>query len=283
MDDAQDERYFDGCGCHVCNTLRKVLGANVEADHDARVRTPLLLTYAETAQLLGASEDAVRSLVKEGELRAVSVQTYSRRRIPRVEIDEYIGRLLTGQLRAWVEARRDLDQWGLRYMGDRRSYNYSGGRKMTRVVGWHLGDGKTPLCGKTPVGIWEVTTHHWAITRLCDDCEEVRQRRRLEKLEGQRRPPLKPAVIRPMLTVVSSSDGGETVRRAGWHLGDGKTTLCGITRDRWALPDRRPRVRACAVCQKVAGFGQPDKTRIGRVDGYGLATEGVEPRGFKSD
>jgi hypothetical protein len=48
-------------------------------------------------------------------------------------------------------------------------------------------------------------------------------------------------------------EGGESVRRAGWHLGDGKTTLCGITRERWSLPDRRPRAKPCGVCRKTAG------------------------------
>lgn len=107
----------DRCDCHVCTTLRNVLSANLDAPHDRRVISPLLLTNRQAAELLGIGEDAVRSLITEGELRAVTVQSYGRRRIPRVEIDEYIGRLLTGQLRAWLEARRDLDQWGLRYIG----------------------------------------------------------------------------------------------------------------------------------------------------------------------
>ncbi len=243
----------DRCDCHVCTTLRHVLSANLDVEHDRRTATPLLLTTAQAAELMGVTDDVVRQLIADGELRAVTIQTYGRRRIPRVEIDEYISRLLTGQLRAWVEARRDLDQWGLRYMGDRRRYETKRG-PVERTVGWHLGDGKTTLCGKPPVGRWEVTAHAWSWMRLCRECELTRDRIRLEKLEGRRRRPLQPREIRPMLTVVQPAVGPEVVRRKGWHLGDGKTTLCGLTRERWVLPERRPRVRGCGVCQKVAGL-----------------------------
>jgi hypothetical protein len=70
-----------------------------------------------------------------------------------------------------------------------------------------------------------------------------------------------------MLTVVTYDGGGEVTRRKGWHLGDGKTTLCGITRPKWALPERRPRTRGCAVCQKVAGLDEPvrDPGPVGAV------------------
>jgi len=220
------------CACHVCSTLRNVLSANLEVHHDRRVVTPLLLTFAQAAELIGISEGNVRSLVAEGELRAVTVHSYSKRRIPRVELDEYVSRLLTEQLRAWVEARRDLDQWGLRYMGDRRTYTDKNGRRMERTVSWHLGDAKTTLCGTAPVGRWEITSESYWISRLCRQCEAIRDRIRLEKLEGRRRPPLTPKVVRPMLTVVRHEGGGETIRRKGWHLGDGRTTLCGLKRDR---------------------------------------------------
>jgi hypothetical protein len=56
-----------------------------------------------------------------------------------------------------------------------------------------------------------------------------------------------------MLTVVGTATG-EVTRRAGWHLGDGQTTLCGLTLERWVYPKRRPKRRGCAVCQKVAGL-----------------------------
>ncbi len=108
------------CDCHVCNTLRTLLAANVEAEHDRRSPTPLLLTFKQAGALLGVSEATVRELGGDQELRAVTIQSYGRQRIPRAEIDDYVSRLLTGQLRAWVEARRDVEQWGLRYMGDRR-------------------------------------------------------------------------------------------------------------------------------------------------------------------
>jgi excisionase family DNA binding protein len=247
-----DDQTHDRCDCHVCSTLCNVLSANLDATHDHRVVTALLLSFGQAAELLGIGEAAVRSLVSQGEIRAVTVQTYGRQRIPRVEIDEYVARLLTGQLRAWVEARRDLEQWGLRYMGDHRMYTDKNGRRSDRTVAWHLGDGKTTLCGKEPGGKWEVTAQgHW-ISRLCRDCEAIRDRRRLEKLERRRRPPLAPKSIQPMLTVVLY-EGGESVRRVGWHLGDGRTTLCGITKDRWSLPVRRPRAKPCGVCQKTAG------------------------------
>jgi hypothetical protein len=52
-----------------------------------------------------------------------------------------------------------------------------------------------------------------------------------------------------MLTVVQHLGGSESTRRAGWHLGDGKTTL-GMTRDRWALPERRPRADPVASARR---------------------------------
>jgi excisionase family DNA binding protein len=186
MDQIDDEGTHDRCDCHVCATLRNVLSANLDAPHDRRVATTLLLTFAQAAEILGIGEAAVRAFVSGGEIRAVTVQTYGRQRIPRVEIDEYVARLLTGQLRAWVEARRDLEQWGLRYMGDKRTYTDRNGRRSDRTV--------------------------------------------------------------------------------AWHLGDGKTTLCGITKERWSLPDRRPRARPCGVCQKVAG-----------IEARGPAADGLPP------
>lgn len=246
------------CACHACATLRNVLSANLDANHDRRVVTPLLLTFAQAAELLGITEGNVRTLVTAGELRAVSVQSYGRRWIPRVELDEYVSRLLTGQLREWVEARRDLDQWGLRYMGDRRTYTDKNGRRMERTVSWHLGDAKTTLCATAPVGRWDITTQSFWISRLRRECEAIRDRIRLEKLKHRRRPPLTPRAVRPMLTEVQREGGRETVRRKGWHLGDGKATLCGLKRDRWELPDRRPRAQPCGVCQEAAGLdGEP--------------------------
>lgn len=243
-----EEETHERCDCHVCNTLRHLFAANVDVEHDRRSPTPLLLTFAQAAELLGVGEGTVRELVGEQELRAVTIQSYGRRRIPRAEIDDYISRLLDGQLRKWIEARRELEQWGLRYMGDRRSYTYKNGQQVERTSTWHLGDGKTTLCGTEARGRWEVVVHNWYGSRLCHECDAIRDRMRLEKLDRRRRPPLNPKQIKPMLTVVSYDGGGEITRRKGWHLGDGKTTLCGITRQKWSLPEKHPRVRGCAVC-----------------------------------
>jgi excisionase family DNA binding protein len=254
------EPSFDGCRCHVCNTLRNTLGANREADVHREVPSRLLLSFGEAAELLGISEGTVRSLVAEGEIRAVTIKSYGRRRVPRGELDDYVSRLITGQLRQWVDARRDLDQWGLRYMGDNRTYADKNGRKTSRTVGWHLGDGKTALCGKEPGGRWEVTTRFWSWQRICEACVAIRERIRVEKLEKRRRPPLVPARVCPMLTVVLYPDGGRSVRRKGWHLGDGKTTLCGLTREDWELPERRPRSAGCPTCQQRAGVAERPAT-----------------------
>lgn len=254
----RDAETHERCECHVCSTLRNLFAASVAAEHDRRSPTPLLLTFRQAAELLGVSEGTVRELVAEQELRAVTVQSYGRRRIPRAEIDDYISRLLTGQLRAWVEARRDVEQWGLRYMGDRRSYSYRSGQRVERTSSWHLGDGKTTLCGAEARGRWEVVLQAWYGSRLCRECEAIRDRMRLEKLERRRRPPLDPKQVKPMLTVVTHDGGGEMIRRKGWHLGDGSTTLCGITRPKWSLPERRPRSRPCGVCQKAAGLDSLD-------------------------
>ena len=207
------------------NTLREVLSANLDAMHDSRSPTPLRLTYGQAAELMGVTADVVSWLVREGELRAVTIRAYGRRRIPRVEIDEYISRLLLGQLRAWVEARRDLEQWGLRYMGDQRTYQRKDGRTMQRTVGWHLGDGRTTLCGAEPVGRWEIATQLWSWLRMCEACELRRDRIRLEKLTRRTKRSAPPADLVPMQTVVRYEGGGIATRRAGWHLGDGHTTL----------------------------------------------------------
>ena len=57
---------------------------------------------------------------------------------------------------------------------------------------WHLGDGKTTLCGAEARGRWEVVLQARYGSRLCRECE--------------------------------------TIRRKCWRLGDGTATLCGITR-----------------------------------------------------
>lgn len=241
------------CECHVCETLRAVLAANLDVVHDRRTVTPLLLTITAAAELLGVSAGTVSGLVADGEIRPVHVRGFGQRRIPRVELDEFVGRLVNGQVRRWVEARRELDRWGLRYMGDERRYTDKNGRRSDRVsTAWHLGDGKAPLCGIEPQGRWQVQTEAWWISRLCKECEAIRSRMRLDR-DAKARRRSAPHDIRVMLTVIESPTGDVT-RRAGWHLGDGSTTLCGLTRARWATRDRRPKVRGCAVCQKVAGL-----------------------------
>lgn len=69
-----------------------------------------------------------------------------------------------------------------------------------------------------------------------------------------------------MLTVVQHPGGSQSTRRAGWHLGDGETTLCGLSRDRWVLPEPRQRARPRGVCQKTTGL-RPKPSKIG--DGPG--------------
>jgi excisionase family DNA binding protein len=241
------------CECHVCETLRGVLAANLDAVHDRRVVTPMLLTVSAAAELLGVSDGTVAGLIADGEIRPVHVRGFGQRRIPRVELDEFVSRLVNGQVRRWVEARRELDRWGLRYMGDERRYLDKNGRGSTRVAtAWHLGDGRATLCGTVPEGRWRVTTEAFWVSRMCKECEAIRSRMRLERDAKARRSPT-PRDIQIMLTVVETPTGLVT-RRAGWHLGDGKTTLCGLTREQWASTKRRPKRRGCAVCQKVAGL-----------------------------
>lgn len=241
------------CECHVCETLRGVLAANLDAVHDRRSVTPLLLTVRAASELLGVSNGTVAGLIADGEIRPVHVRGFGQRRIPRVELDEFVGRLVNGQVRRWVEARRELDRWGLRYMGDERRYFDKNGHSSSRVsTGWHLGDGQSTLCGTRPEGRWRVTTEAFWASRICKECEATRSRMRLERDAKARRSPT-PRDIQIMLTVVETPTGLVT-RRVGWHLGDGKTTLCGLTREQWASTKRRPKRRGCAVCQKVAGL-----------------------------
>lgn len=143
-------------------------------------------------------------------------------------------------------------------MGDRRSYTYRNGQRVERTSSGHLGDGKTTLCCAEARGRWEVTIQAWYGSRLCRECEAIRDRMRLEKLERRQRPRSIPNRSSRCSTLITHGGGGETIRRKGWHLGNGTTTLCGITRPKWSLPERRPRTRACGVCQKVAGLDSVD-------------------------
>lgn len=252
----QNEDAYVRCDCHVCDTLRAVLESDLDGLRSVgSMERPrrLLLTTAQAAELMSISEDALRKLVGEGELRQVTVGTYGRRRIPRSEVDDYISRLLMGELRAWVEARRELKRWGLRYMQEKKRVKDKQGRWVERSGRtYHMGDGTTPLCGAVTEGRWHVeTSTWWARDRTCADCEQLSYRMRLEKSERIKRAELTKVVT--MLTVVEYGGGGRAVRKAGWHLGDGKTTLCGLTRKTWELPARRPRARPCGVCARSAG------------------------------
>ena len=82
----REEETHERCDCHVCNTLRNLLAANVEAEHDRRSPTPLLLSFKQAAELLRVGEETVRELVGDQELRAVTIQSHGRQRIPRAEI-----------------------------------------------------------------------------------------------------------------------------------------------------------------------------------------------------
>ena len=141
---------------------------------------------------------------------------------------------------------------------------------MQRTVAWHLGDGRTALCGAEPVGRWEIATQLWSWLRVCEACELRRDRIRLEKLARRTKRSAPPPDLVPMQTVVRYEGGGIATRRAGWHLGDGHTTLCGLTRDEWKLPATRPRARPCGVCQRVAGIEDAsERVRPSRARGYG--------------
>jgi len=256
-----DPELYDTCSCHVCATLRSLLATDFNPEvgkSPLQAVPPLLLTTDQAATMLGVTRDVVSQLIGQGELRSVEVLTYGRRRIPRVEIDGYVARLLSGQLRYWVEARAELHQWGLKYMGQKTTYRLKSGSMATRSPRkWHLGDGRSALCGASSEA-WEVSGYtvwiRWS--KVCDECEVRRDQVRAEKLmkAGTKSRYLGPAELRPMLTVIKHDGGGETIRRDGWHLGDGSVTLCGIRRETWNIPERRPRRRPCAVCQRRAGL-----------------------------
>jgi hypothetical protein len=53
------------CDCHVCETLRTVLAANLDVVHDRRTVTPLLLTISAAAELLGVSAGTVSGLITD--------------------------------------------------------------------------------------------------------------------------------------------------------------------------------------------------------------------------
>ena len=249
-----DPEFYDACACHVCGTLRSLFGSAYGSESQSERPRRVLFTTTEVAEVFGVGEGTVRRLVSEGELRTVAIGSYSRRRIPQSEISDYVDRLLTGELRAWVDARRELHRWGLRYMQDRWWATDKNGRRSQRGGRkFHMGDGRTPLCGDEPRGQWETTMDHWWVSgRLCNDCEQLSYRLTTEKRERKKRPPIGDLI--PMLTVVEYEGGGQAIRKKGWHYGDGKTTLCGLKRDKWELPKRRPRAKPCGVCSEAAGL-----------------------------
>jgi excisionase family DNA binding protein len=93
---------YETCSCHVCATLRSLLASDADPQvgrSPMETVPPLLLTTDQAAVMLGVTRDVVSQLIGQGELRSVEVLTYGRRRIPRAEIEGYVARLLSGQLR----------------------------------------------------------------------------------------------------------------------------------------------------------------------------------------
>lgn len=208
-----DPELYETCSCHVCATLRSLLASDADPQVGRRpmeTAPPLLLTTDQASVMLGVTRDVVSQLIGQGEVRSVEVLTYGRRRIPRAEIEGYVARLLSGQLRYWVEARAELHQWGLKYMGQKTTYRLRSGSMATRSPRkWHLGDGRTALCGASS-DAWEVSGYtvwiRWS--KVCDECEVRRDQIRAEKLmtSGTKSRYLGPAELRPMLSASSTRE-----------------------------------------------------------------------------
>jgi excisionase family DNA binding protein len=75
------------------------------ANQEIRLLDKVLLTYDETASLLGVSKSTVQKYVREGKLTVIPLGP-QKRKIPRTSIDEWIAQLVE-QAKAKADADPD--------------------------------------------------------------------------------------------------------------------------------------------------------------------------------
>lgn len=112
-----------------------------------------------------------------------------------------------------------------------------------RVVSWHVGDGRTALCGRDHRDGWKVSVRRAPTSRFCDAC--------LTRAVSGLHIPIDRlgAGNVTMRRLIRRPGTEDSVRREGWHVGDGTRTLCGRRDGPWQLTERRPTDRtACTSC-----------------------------------
>jgi excisionase family DNA binding protein len=104
---------------------------------------------------------------------------------------------------------------------------------------WHVGD-RSPLCGLG--GLWSGSTRRWPRALLCTKC--------LTALGS--RPGADLALFGVgRVAMMRQTHRGATVTaiRTGFHIGNGRRTLCGKSDGPWSLTERIPRTKRCFVCE----------------------------------
>ena len=104
---------------------------------------------------------------------------------------------------------------------------------------WHLGD-RTPLCGLA--GRWSSSTRRWPRAFLCAKCLTA-----VASLPGADLALF--GVGRVAMMRVTHRGTTVTAIRSGFHIGNGRRTLCGRRDGPWSPTERIPRTKQCFVCE----------------------------------
>lgn len=217
-----------------------------------------LLSVADAATYLNVSTSTVRNLALRGSLRCARIG--DRLRFRRAWLDEFIdaggGEVPppperdprpvvdsgSPQQRARPARRRPTERSKpptyVQRVGDQelRLLSDSGSGS---IQTWHIGE-RSPLCGVG--GRWGGSTQRWPRAVLCAKCLTA-----LASLPGSDVALFgvgRVAMMRP-------TRRGTTVTaiRSGFHIGDGRRTLCGRSDRPWSLTERIPRTKRCFVCE----------------------------------
>jgi excisionase family DNA binding protein len=112
-----------------------------------------------------------------------------------------------------------------------------------RIATWHIGSA-TATCGKTPAGRWTRSAQRQPGARMCADCLTA-----VAQMPGA---DVSSLPIRQVAMVRQMHRGEALVlRKAGWHLGDGRKTSCGKREGPWYLTEREPSPdKMCFECRE---------------------------------
>jgi excisionase family DNA binding protein len=236
---------------------------------------PLVFTVDEAAQLLKVSTSAIRSIVRAGKLPRIE-GLGSSVRIPSHALYETAGEPMPPLeplplAPEVIEPRGHPDRpavppatrvaqdvtrtsaWRARpttpkkhqatiRIGDRRLWLLSDSA-LDRVMTWHIGDERA-LCGRDPKGAWNKSHERWPRATMCAACLSAAARSAGVALDTL---PISRLVMMRELRRCE----GVAVRKAGWHLGDGRRTDCGKSDGPWHLTERQPRTPQCFECREI--------------------------------